>query len=91
MVKEEITIEELLKEFNLKIKLNERLLLFEVSSDFLKAELTEEKSVYTFSVDSVVLIINPKSKKETIQKLVIKDDKVMGGIILGEDSVEYLN
>jgi hypothetical protein len=92
MVKEEITIQELLEGFKLKLKLSERLLSYIISSDFLKAELEMDKNQYIFSIDKVKLIINPKNKKETVQKYVYdNEDNIIGGIILNENEIQYLN
>lgn len=92
MVDEEISINELLNHFDLNIKLSERLLSYEISSDFLKAELRKDNGSYIFSVDSVLLIINPKDKNETIRKLVVdNEDNIIGGIIVSDNSIQYLN
>ena len=92
MVDEEISINELLNHFDLNIKLSERLLSYKFSSDFLKAELRNDNGSYIFSVDSVLLIINPKDKNETIRKLVLdNENNIIGGIILSDNSIQYLN
>ena len=92
MVDEEISINKLLNHFDLNIKLSERLLSYEISSDFLKAKLRNDNESYIFSVDSVLLIINPKDKNETIRKLVVdNENNIIGGIILSDNSIEYLN
>ena len=91
MVEEEITLNELLNRFKVKINLPEKLLKLEISSDFLKADYTNEDNLYKFNSDDVWIIINPKDKKETIQYLLIIDNKIHGGYILGYDSMTYLN
>lgn len=91
MVKGEITLNELLDEFKLKLDLPEKFLGIVLSSDFLKSDLQKDKGKYIFSVDDVVLTINPKDKNETISSLVVINDKVIGGVIYGYTNVQYLN
>ena len=91
MVKEEITINELLTHFKVNIKLPNNILDYVISGDFLKSDFKKDNEKYVFSVDDVVLTINPKDKKETIQYYVIIDEKIIGGFILGYENMQYLN
>jgi len=86
-----ITLKELLKKFKLKIDLPEQLLNYELDDSFLKADLNKKKNEYLFKIDDVTLTIKPENKKETIQRLLILNGEVKGGVIIGYDSIQYLN
>lgn len=91
MIVEEIILTDLLDNFNVKVDLPENLLNIVLSSDFLKADLQKEKGKYIFSIDDVVLTITPKDKKDTVTNMVIRDGKILGGVIYSYNNIEYLN
>lgn len=91
MIGEEITIKDLIKKFRLNIHLPKRLVDLEISSDFLNANMETIKSNYIFTVDNVILIINPQKRDATIQKIVRVNGKIIGGFVAGYDSKEYIN
>ncbi len=88
---DEITINDLLIKFNVKLSLPIKLLKYNISSDFLNSIFKKRKSDYVFAVDDVELIINPNNRNETVKYNIIVDNNVKGVFILGYNSMKYLN
>jgi hypothetical protein len=88
---DEITYSQIFEGLGIEIELPQNILDMTDSVDLLDAEVSEKDGKCIITLDSLVITIDPNDEEETIRRMVERDGQTLGGIIIGYETVTYLN